>query len=66
MMAKASDNYCVVSDLVDTDVHTAYSPKNAQLQLSVNGKIRDSVMTKKQHYTVEELVEYITKYMSIN
>lgn len=66
MASKAADNFCVVSDLVNMDTYPDYSLNDAQVELSINGKIRDSVMISQQHYSLEELVDHITSYMTIN
>jgi len=44
MASKAADNFCVVSDLINMETYPEFNLNDAQVELSINGKIRDSVM----------------------
>ncbi|MCD6468061.1 MAG: fumarylacetoacetate hydrolase family protein [Thermoplasmata archaeon] len=62
-ISKGFDTFCPISDVVlKKDVE---NPRNLDLLLKVNGKIRQSSNTRYMVYTVEEIVAFVSSIMTL-
>ena len=62
-ISKGFDTFCPISDVVlKKDVE---NPRNLDLLLKVNGKLRQSSNTRYMVYTVEEIVAFVSSIMTL-
>ena len=59
--AKSFDTFCPIGPRVVRDI----DPGNLDIQLRVNGEIRQKSNTKNMIFTVEELIEFISEVMTL-
>lgn len=60
-ISKGQDNFCPVSDLFE-----GVDPYSLELELLVNGKPRQKDFTAEMHFKINNLVSYISSFMTIN
>jgi acylpyruvate hydrolase len=63
-LAKGQDNYCPVSEFVPKALVT--DPYNLLLHLKINGKTVQKDNTGGMHYKIDDLVEYISQFVTLN
>ncbi len=62
--SKCIDTFCPIGPLVVTKDEIK-NPHNLNVELRVNGKIRQSDSTKNFIFKIPEMIEYITKYLTL-
>jgi len=62
-IAKGFDTFAPISDVVLKE--NVSNPKNLDITLKINGKIKQSSNTKFMIFTIEEIIEYISNIMTL-
>ena len=60
-ISKGQDYFCPVSDLFE-----GVDPYSLEWELLVNGKTRQKDFTAEMHFKINNLVSYVSKFMTIN
>lgn len=60
--AKSFDTFCPIGPCIETEL----DPNNQNISLKLNGKIKQDSNTKNMIFKVNELVEFISKIMTLN
>ncbi len=60
-ISKGQDYFCPVSDLFE-----GVDPYSLELELLVNGKMRQKDFTAEMHFKINNLISYVSKFMTIN
>jgi acylpyruvate hydrolase len=63
-LSKGQNNFCPVSPLI-TAKHIK-DPYALELHLQINGKTVQRDITGNMHYKIEDIIEYVSKYMTLN
>ena len=53
-LSKGQKNFCPLSDPIDKDI----DPYNIELELKVNGKVRQKDMTSVMHFKIDDIISY--------
>ena len=61
MLAKGQDNFSTISQFIEKDI----DPYSVDLQISVNGTVRQQDSAGKMHFKIDQLIAYISKYISL-
>ena len=62
MASVSANQFCIVSQLASSNI----DPQNVNINLSINNKVIIEQMSKNMHWDIPELVDYITRYMTIS
>ena len=63
-LSKGQDNFLPLSELVD--VKNVKDPYQLELHLQINGKTVQKDLTGNMYYKVDDIIEYVSKYVTIN
>lgn len=61
-LAKGQDNFCPVSEPVKEDIN----PYKVELELKVNGQVRQKDCTSGMHFKIDDVICYASQFMTLN
>ena len=62
--SKAQDNFLYLGDLIPVDA--IEDPHNVDLELTINGEVRQKDNTANMIFKIPEILEHISKYITLN
>lgn len=62
-LSKAQDNFLYLSDFIPAD--QIQDPHDVELELKINGQVRQKDNTGNMHFKIHEQLDYISKYMTL-
>lgn len=63
-LSKGQDNFCPVSEFVDSGL--IINPYDLDLELSINGQIKQRSRTGEMHFKIEDIIAYTSQFMTLN
>ena len=60
-LAKGQDNFCPVSEFIEKEI----DPYSIELEMKVNGQVRQKDMTSSMHFKIDDVISYTSNFMSL-